>query len=353
MYNNITSTILMVAALVLLFSWIWWLSSRPENKGKQWGIALIQDLVKKHVSYLMGFVLTTNLASAGIAAAIAGEHSNPAARMTTHFAIFAVSVFGAFSLLPSWRMAFTKDKITPGRRTARIIALAIIAGFAILAPIGNMYLIAHSLHQVPHLNLFFMSFTPDWIVSDDEYLMALINSGITLPDNIKAYSPFQGMETILAAEIFVLILGMLVLFVEVLTAPDNHVRTIEQIEEEIEEDNKKKEDDKKDDKDKDKKKEPENALSTNFSKILAFVSIPITEAKLKFALGVVEEFSDTDVITFSNELDELYANVVKHPGLKTEAEKAKNLKVTEEGIRDIFKRPKSKLGIGQQLPAKK
>lgn len=339
----------MIGTLVLLFGWIWWLSSRPENKGKQWGVALIQDLVKKHVSYLMGFVLVTNLASAGIAAAIAGEHSNPAARMTTHFAIFAVSVFGAFSLLPSWRMAFASG-ITPGRRTARIIALVIIASFAILAPIANMYLIAHSLKQVPHLNLFFMNM--NIFLSDDTYIGALVNSGITLPDNIRAYSPFQGMETILAAEIVVLVLGMSVLFVEVLTAPDNHVRTIEQIEEEIEED-KKKEDDKKDDKDKDKKREPENALSTNFSKILAFVSIPITEAKLKFALGVVEEFSDTDVITFSNELDELYANVVKHPGLKTEAEKAKNLKVTEEGIRDIFKRPKSKLGIGQQLPAKK
>lgn len=339
----------MIAALVCLFGWIWWLSSRPENKGKQWGVALIQDLVKKHVSYLMGFVLVTNLASAGIAAAISGEHSNPAARMVTHFAIFAVSVFGAFSLLPSWRMAFASG-ITPGRRTARIIALIIIFGFAVVAPIANMYLIAHSLKQVPHLNLFFMNM--NIFLSDDTYIGALVNSGIPLPDNIRAYSPFQGMETILAAEVVVLVLGMGVLFYEVLTAPDNHVRTIEQIEEEVAAEDKKKEEEKDKPKD-DKKREPENALSTNFSKILAFVSIPITEAKLKFALGVVEEFSDTDVITFSNELDELYANVVKHPGLKTEAEKAKNLKVTEEGIRDIFKRPKSKLGIGQQLPAKK
>jgi hypothetical protein len=349
MYNQITSTVLMIGALVLLFGWIWWLSTRPENKGKQWGVALIQDLVKKHVSYLMGFVLVTNLASAGIAAAISGEHSNPAARMVTHFAIFAVSVFGAFSLLPSWRMAFSKEKISPGRRAARLMALAIIFGFAVVAPIANMYLIAHSLKQVPHLNLFFMNM--NIFLSDDVYITALINSGIELPDNIRAYSPFQGMETILAAEIVVLVLGMSVLFVEVLTAPDNHVRTIEQIEEEAAEDKKKEE--KKDDKKKEEEKPTENALASNFTKILAFCNIPYTELIIKNAVNTVEEFSTEDQFTFSNELDDLYANVVKHTSLKTQAEKDKNLEVTEKGIREIFARSKKNLGIGQQLKARK
>lgn len=358
MYNNVTSTVLMLGALALLFGWIGWLATRPENKGKQWGIALIQDLVAKHVSYLMGFVLTTNLASAGIAAAIAGEHSNPAARMTTHFAIFAVSVFGAFSLLPSWRLAATKEKITPGRRVARILAFLIMFGFAVLAPIGNMYLIAHSLHQIPQLNLFFLSINP--FVSDDYYLTALINSGIELPPNIRAYSPFQGMETILAAEIVVLILGMAVLFVEVLTAPDNHVKTLHQMEEENEakDDGKDKDKDKGEDKDKgkdkDKDKDTQHGLSTTLTKIIAFCGIPaLSEIRLKYALSVVEKFTPEENVTISDELDDLYNKVVSHSSLKSDAEKTKNLKEVEDGIRDFFKRPPTKLGIGQQLPAKK
>lgn len=352
MYNNITSTVLMLAALGILFGWIGWLATRPENKNTQWGVALIQDLVRKHVSYLMGFVLTTNLASAGIAAAIAGEHSNPAARMVTHFAIFAVSVFGAFSLLPSWRLATTSEKILVGRRIARIVAFIIMFGFAIFAPIANMYLIAHSLHQIPQLNLFFMSISP--FTSDTVYLSALINSGIELPSNIRAYSPFQGMETILAAEIIVLVLGMAVLFVEVLTAPDNHVKTEPQIlEEKAEKDEK---DEEKDEKKKEKKKEkePENALSSNISKIIAFCGLPaLPELRLKHALEVVEKFSPEDNIKVSDELDGLYSKIVGHATLKTDADKKKNLETVENGIRDFFKRPPAKLGIGQQLPAKK
>lgn len=346
----------MVGALVLLFGWIWWLSSRPENKDKQWGVALIQDLVKKHVSYLMGFVLVTNLASAGIAAAIAGEHSNPAARMTTHFAIFAVSVFGAFSLLPSWRMAFTKDEVKPGRRAARIIAFLIMFGFAVVAPIANMYLIAHSLHQVPQLNMFFLDMNP--FISDDKYISALINSGIELPDNIRAYSPFQGMETILAAEIVVLILGMSVLFVEVLTAPDNHVKTGEQITDEA--DKKKKEEEekkKKEEEDKNKKKEPAaadtNAFVSNISKILAYVGRTLSEEKLASARARIDSFSVQDQLTVGQELDDMYEMVIQAPTLKTDKERKENEEKVDKLISTFFERSPKELGIGSRLPAKK
>lgn len=351
MYNNVVSTILMLGLTGLIFFWIWLLSRRPENKGVPWGVALIRNLVKQHVSYLMGFVIVTNLASAGIAATISGPDSNPASRIMTHFAIFAVSVFGAFSLLPSWRLMVTKEKITPGRRFARGLAFIIMFVFAIIAPIVNMFLIAHALDQVPHLNLFFMSIAPQFMVSDDAYITALINSGVELPDNIRAYSPFQNMRTILAAEFWVMVFGMLVLFVEVLTAPDNHVKTLHQMEEEAEADNKKEEEKKKEDKKEDKP--IENALASNFTKILAFCNIPYTELIIKNAVNTVEEFSTEDQFTFSNELDDLYANVVKHTSLKTQPEKDKNLADTEKGIREIFARSKKNLGIGQQLKARK
>ena len=349
MFNVLASSTMLIAILVTLSLWLWYLSSRPKNKGKELGVILIEFIAQNNVTLLMFFVIVTNLASAGIAANIAGPNSNPVSRSLTHFAIFCLSVFGAFGLLKSWKNAFTAEEISPGRRTARIFALLLMMVFAFGGPFSNLYLIAHGLHEIPHLMLWFA--TMNIFMSDDAYLSMLINSGVTLPENIRSYSAFQGISNVLASEIVLLVAGLLVLLFEILTAPDNHVRDTK----EVAEDKDKKDDDKKDDKkkDEDKKKEPENALVTNFTKILSFVSIPISEPALKYALGVVEDFSDTDTVKFSDELDDLYANVIKHPSLKTDAEKKKNLEVTEKGIRDIFSRPKSKLGIGQQLKAKK
>lgn len=272
-----------ITLVVGLIGILWYLKSRPENKGRELGKVILEQFSKYPLSFFLYLDVLFMIAEGGFAASIGDHLINPVFRFAGHLGLAFCSLVAAINFPKEVRRFFLTFKhfkrdwaSIPLRFCIFVLILVLTVGL----PWLNAFIIANGIHQFTELKLAFDYLNP--FLSSDGMLTAVILAG-----KDPLYSPFAEMTYPMAATLGITITHMLLIVwksLKLLDSADPVTRKAylgDDIIEEEKEDKEEKDEEKKKDEENKKKDESPTSDSKALHTLFEFVGFSGTQLKTK------------------------------------------------------------------------